>query len=244
MIYYIYDGSFEGILTAIYDSYYRKQTPERIVEEDNPQENFLINNIYIMTDVEKANKVYNSVKTKISKDALKNIFYVYLSENPDRGTIIYNYLKLGWKIGKDIDLNLANDDVLLVNNIRKKVAKEVHFMLGLIRFRELKNNILYAPIEPENNVVALLGDHFAERISNERWVIHDIKRELAIIYDKEKWIVTELNLSEHMNLHEDEEIYQSLWREYFSSIAIKDKINPRLQKRNMPTKYWKHLIEK
>ncbi len=244
MIYYIYDGSFEGILTAIHHAYYRRQIPEKIVSEDDLQESFIIEKVYIKTDIEKSDRVYNSVKTKISKEALKNIFYVYLSELEDRGTIIYNYLRLGWKIGKEVDLNLTNDRVLLVQNIRQKVSKEIHFMLGLVRFRELKNNILYASIEPENNVVGLIADHFANRISNERWVIHDVSRNIAVVYNKQEWIITELELNKSIQLHEDEEIYQSLWKEYFNNIAIKDKINPKLQKRNMPTKYWKHLIEK
>jgi len=244
MIYYIYDGSFEGILTAIYHAYYRRETSEKIVEEYDLQESLIINKVYIRTDIEKSNKVYHSVQTKISKQALKNILYVYLSENIDRGTIIYHYLKLGWKIGKDVDLNLANDHVLFVQNIYKKVSKEIHFMLGLVRFRELKNNILYSAIEPENNIVALIADHFAARISNERWVIHDLRRNIAVVYNKQEWILTELELNHAIQLHESEEIYQNLWKEYFRSIAIKENTNQRLQKRNMPVKYWKHLIEK
>ncbi|QUH18566.1 TIGR03915 family putative DNA repair protein [Alkaliphilus sp. B6464] len=244
MIYYIYDGSFDGILTAIYDAYYRRETPEKIVSEDDFQESFLINKIYIKTDREKADKVYNAIETKISNQALKNVFYVYLSERTDRGTIIYHYLKLGWKIGIDIDLNLTNNNVLLLQNICQSVSKERHFMLGLVRFRELKNNILYAPIEPEYNVIGLIGQHFSNRISNENWIIHDVNRNIAAIYNKQEWIVIELEMNPTIELHKDEETYQRLWKEYFNNISIKNKVNPRLQKRNMPMKYWKYLIEK
>jgi len=65
MIYYIYDGSFEGILTAIYHAYYRRETPEKIVEEYDLQESLIINKVYIRTDIEKSNKVYHSCKTYI-----------------------------------------------------------------------------------------------------------------------------------------------------------------------------------
>lgn len=244
MIHYIYDGSFEGILTAIYHAYYNKEIPEQILSQDDLQESLMVRKVYIETDMEKADKVYHSVETKISKQAMKNIFYVYLSEERDRGTMIYQYLKLGWKMGKSIDGNLKNNHVLVVQNMYKKVSKEIHLMLGLVRFKELKNDVLYAAIEPDHNIVFALADHFAERISNERWIIHDIRRNIAVVYNKEEWLLTELKLKGDIELHQEEESYQKLWKQYFKSISIENKVNPRLQKGYMPVRYWKHLIEK
>ncbi|NTW94650.1 MAG: DUF4130 domain-containing protein, partial [Chlorobiaceae bacterium] len=37
---------------------------------------------------------------------------------------------------------------------------------------------------------------------------------------------------------------QALWQTFFRTIAIPDRKNPRLQKSNMPMKYWKYLTEK
>ncbi len=244
MIHYIYDGSFEGILTAIYHAYYNKEIPEQILSQDDLQESLMVRKVYIETDMEKADKVYHSVETKISKQAMKNIFYVYLSEERDRGTMIYQYLKLGWKMGKSIDGNLKNNHVLVVQNMYKKVSKEIHLMLGLVRFKELKNDLLYAAIEPDYNIVFALADHFAERISNERWIIHDIRRNIAVVYNKEEWLLTELKLKGDIEVHQEEESYQKLWKQYFKSISIENKVNPRLQKGYMPVRYWKHLIEK
>ena len=42
MIHYIYDGSFEGILTAIYHAYYNKEIPEQILSEDDLQESLMV----------------------------------------------------------------------------------------------------------------------------------------------------------------------------------------------------------
>jgi probable DNA metabolism protein len=43
---------------------------------------------------------------------------------------------------------------------------------------------------------------------------------------------------------EDEKLFQEMWKTYFKSIAIKERINPKLHKQNMPVRYWKHLTEK
>ncbi|SDY73106.1 probable DNA metabolism protein [Proteiniborus ethanoligenes] len=244
MLQYIYDGSFDGLLTAIYEAYYRREIPDDILSEDNPQQNLFIKKVHIETDLEKAKRVYNSIKAKISDFALQNCFYVFLSEDEYRGTVIYNYLRLGWKIGKDIDLNLSNDAVLLVNNISQKVRKEVHRMLGLIRFSQLSNGVYYSQIEPDNNIIGLIAPHFEDRMPDEYWIVHDVKRELAVMYNKKEWVVRDLNVLEEISFIDEEEEYQRLWKEYFNSIAIENKINPRLQKQHMPVRYWKHLVEK
>ncbi len=58
MISYIYDGSFDGLLTSIYDAFYSDIKPENIVSQDQYVENFLAEKIYIKTDIIKATKVY------------------------------------------------------------------------------------------------------------------------------------------------------------------------------------------
>ncbi|SCG81718.1 hypothetical protein DW1_0097 [Proteiniborus sp. DW1] len=244
MLQYIFDGSFDGLLTAIYEAYYRKELPDEILSQDSPQQSFLVEKVHIETDEEKAKKVYTSIKTKISEFALKNCFYVFISEREDRGTLIYKYLRLGWKVGKDIDKNLKNDTVLAVHKIRQKVSKEVHLMLGLIRFSQLSSGIYYSQIEPDNDIIGLLAPHFTERLSDEYWIIHDVKRNMGVMYNKEEWIIRDLNITGEISFQDNEEEYQMLWKEYFNTIAIKNKINPRLQKQYMPKRYWKHLIEK
>jgi len=244
MLYYIYDGSFDGLLTAIYNAYYRREVPDKITSNDDIQESFIIEKVYIETDKEKSQRVYNSILSKISYRALRHVFYAYLSELDDSSTAIYKYLRLGWKMGADVDKNLSNDAVLAVHNISRKVGRESHAILGLIRFKRLKGDIYYSQIEPMYNILGIIAPHFAERLANENWVIHDLKRGIAVMYNKKEWIIKDVDVIEELCFEKDEEMYQKLWQEYYKSITIKNRINPRLQKRNMPMRYWKHLIEK
>ena len=43
---------------------------------------------------------------------------------------------------------------------------------------------------------------------------------------------------------EDEQLFQQLWRTYFKTIAIKERINPKLHRQNLPVRFWKYLTEK
>ncbi|AOY76115.1 TIGR03915 family putative DNA repair protein [Clostridium formicaceticum] len=243
MHYFVYDGSFEGMLTAIYEAYYRSEKPERIVREDTLQENLFVSLIPIVTDEEKAGKVYNAIKDKISSRALRNVFYAFLSEEAETATTVYQYLRLGWRIGARIDDCHGDDRVLSLHKLSQKVSKEAHRMTGLLRFQKLETDIYYAEIEPDHNITALLAPHFARRMADQNWIIHDVKRDLAALYDKEKWVMTEGKLQGEIVLDEEEMQYQGLWRKYFKAIAIKNRKNPRLQKAYMPKRYWKHLIE-
>lgn len=245
LICYIYDGTFDGLLTSIYEAYYNSEKPEKILKEDEFIPSLLTVPYYIQSDKLKASKVYEAIKTKLSSTSLKYCFYVYLSEVIESGSIIYNYVKLGFKIGKNIDMHLHEDRVLRIHQTVKKVTWEYHRMLGFVRFKEIKNKLLYAAIEPDHNIVALITPHFAERLSNENFIIHDTKRGLASVYDKNEWIITTLSEEQSLKLLSENEAgtYELLWKEYFRSTTIDSRHNPKLQKMHMPKRYWKFLTE-
>lgn len=243
LIHYIYDGTFEGLLTAIYEAYYRRENPDDIVPKEREEENFLIQRYYIETNTEKASKVYKSIEEKISEEALKRVFYAYLSELPKSGIAVLNYLRIGYKMGANVDNNLANEAVLAMDKINYKVSMEQHRLLGLLRFKMLEGGILYAAFEPEHNIIGLLAPHFASRISNENWIIHDLKRNIGVFYNKDEWIIKDFILEDDIVIREDEEEYQDLWKAYYKHISIESRKNLRLKKNHMPMKYWKHLVE-
>lgn len=243
MIVYIYDRTFDGLLTCIYEAYYRHENPDDIVPEDRLEDNFLLQRYIIRTDLEKAEKVYKSIEEKISPEALRRVFYGFLSEQAFSGAAILNYLRIGYKIGRNVDENLANDAVLQMTKLCQRVSGERHAMLGLLRFRMLESGILYAEYEPQYNITGLMASHFANRISNENWIIHDIKRNIAAFYNKKEWIIRELELENTPALHEEEEEYQEMWKSYYKHISIASRKNLRLKKNHMPMRYWKHLVE-
>lgn len=244
MIYYVFDGSFEGLLTSIYEAYYNYKKPEEIVPKWQFKPTLITEPLYIKTDIEKSSKVYMAIKNKISKQALELIYHVYLSEIEGCCNLIYNYIKLGFKLGRQVDLHLHEDSILNIHTINKKVINECHRILGFVRFKSIEN-MYYSPIEPDHNILALIAPHFSSRLPNENWIIHDLKRSLAVFHNKTEWIITPFTMEniDGLMVREESELYESLWKDFYKTIAIADRINPRYQKRNMPLRYWKHLTE-
>ena len=54
MILFIYDHTFEGLLTCIFDAYFRKTFPDSLLMEGEPLPLFYDEAIHIATDEEKA----------------------------------------------------------------------------------------------------------------------------------------------------------------------------------------------
>lgn len=244
MIYYLYDGSFEGLLTAVYDAYYRPERPDYLVVQGEHLPDLFSQEITIETDQAKAEKVYKSIEEKISPEALNHAFYVYLSDTKGAGTLVYHYLRMGWQVGPTINAHLAHDTVKQVLDISQRVGAERHRMLGLIRFRKLQGELYYAAIEPDHNIVGLVAPHFAKRLADQNWVIHDLKRGIAAVYNQREWIITVLEHTGELPDEDTERNYQQLWKQYYASTSITDRKNSRLQRQYMPVRYWKHLPER
>ena len=150
---------------------------------------------------------------------------------------------LGFKVGARVSLFHGQQAVLDVQQAEKKVTFEVHRLCGLIRFSELAGGVLYAVIEPDHDITELLANHFVDRFKKEAFIIHDKKRNKALIAQGGHWYISLLYDEDLPGLSADEELYRSMWKKYFESIAIKERTNPRCQRNFMPVRYWKNLTE-
>jgi probable DNA metabolism protein len=243
---YIYDGSYQGLLTALYWSFKLKEIPIKIISESKFKDDLFYQKRNIKTDIEKAEFLSEQVKMHISSQALHNIFRAYLSEVNKIELYIFRYLFTGFKVGKSIDELLTKDYVLKVQEMCKKVGRESHRFKGLIRLQETVENKYYAAVEPDYKILILIASHFKNRFSTMDWIIHDLKREEAIIFSAvdNEWLLIDLEKDFMPEFSKKEEHVQELWRSFFRSASIKNKKNAKIQQQFMPKKYWNHLIEK
>ena len=240
---YVTDGTFEGILTAVFEAYRNREEPRSIVTEKCFQTTLDSNIRIIETNQEKSDRVYNAIVDKMSYEVLEQIYKAWLSEYHDVGTAIYKFIIIGLKIGKKVISFIQNPDVQKLNDLSMKVSKEVHLFTGILRFNKLKNGIYYARIEPDNNIVMLIADHFADRLSDQPWIIHDAKRDFSALFDTKQVVYTSEKITIPADYKDDRE-FEMLWKKYFKAIAIESRINPKLQRSFMPVRYWKNLTEK
>jgi len=250
LVCYVYDGTITGLFTVIFDIFKNRESSYSIFKEREYIPMLGAEIIKVKSDIVKAERVAKKIRNEFSKSSLYNIRGAFYSEVPGSESKIAAYIKNGLKYGKATDFHLEDEYVMEVQNMAKKCYREAHRIKGLIRFKELEDNSLFAEYESDCNVLPLISSHFEARFPNEKWALYDSRRKSAVIYDgKSSCYTQEFKLNEELinnmeNMISEEEVsYQKLWKGYFKNIAIKERENRKLQMHFMPKKYWKFLQE-
>lgn len=240
---YLYDGTFEGFLCCVYAHYYNEKATAINVKGASSQMMLFGAPAEIETDGAKAEIVYHAIENKISTFDLQRAYRIFLAESPEKEMTLLNYLQFGFIKGRSVSSYHGFPIVRAAELLEKKVTMEAHRFRELLRFSVLKNDILYAEIEPDNNILELLGPHYSDRYKNDPFIIHDLRRDHALIAAGGKWYLSEFTKENLPEYHDDEFGFRRMWKNYFETIAIKERTNPRCQKNFMPVRYWKHLTE-
>lgn len=238
---YRYDGTFEGLLCCIFESFDKKEIPSEIISLDSEQIS-LYSVKEIETDTEKAHRVSSSIPIKISPEALQLISRGFLTCHPQKELLILKFLHLGFHYGSQV-INMLTDDT--VNALIKAVRyldREVHLYLGFVRF-SVYGEVLASTIEPKNIVLPLMKRHFCERFSQESFLIFDKTNHMALVYRPYKAEIIPADDFTMPSATGDEQYYRSLWKTFYDTIAIKERYNPRCRMTMMPKRYWNHMTE-
>ncbi|QTA37712.1 TIGR03915 family putative DNA repair protein [Thermosipho ferrireducens] len=246
---FTYDGTFAGLLSLISYCYKQKILPDFIYKECSPGF-FDIFEIHkeIKTNQKDSKFVVNLIIQKTDLNVLKNIFLGYLSDMENIEATIVKYFFLCINLNKNAEMFIKKDCVIKLKRVLHKVKKEAHKFTGLLRFRKISNELYYAPFEPDHNIIPLLRNHFVKRFPTQNWIIHDLRRNIALFYNKDTASTllkfsSDIPVLKKEQLPHDEVFFQKLWKEYFNSVTIKERKNLKLQRQYMPLRYWKYLTE-
>ncbi|MGI6048128.1 MAG: TIGR03915 family putative DNA repair protein [Petrimonas sp.] len=253
MILFLYDKTFDGLLSCIFFAYEQKKFPDLILSDSDQKPLFIDEQHYVNTEKEKSLRVWKVLKKKLSKFAQNMMLYVWLSELPEVEMLLFRYICKNIDHPKGIEMNFGDDDVLRIKDIAQKVGTDARKLIQFVRFQETADGIYFAPISPRYNVLSLIIPHFKSRYAKQPWIIYDTNRNIGMYYDTNS--VTEVSFSQKdlselklgrlsdEKLSDEEALLQKMWKEYFKSITIKERINLKLQQQHMPQRYWKYLTE-
>lgn len=249
---YVFDGSFEGFLTLIFDFYTRKPKAIKVFPEYMYQATMFDEKYSVISDNEKAKRVNKALKNKLKPANYRAIQAVFLSEELEAFQQLFCYCCFILNSNSDLQNNYGNEHVLYVIQMNRSVNREKHHHEAFIRFEEISKDMFFAKIEPKYNVIPLIISHFKNRYANMNWIIYDLTRKYGIIHDRELKNIQEIKIdfipktsnlpTEYTNI--DEHLYQELWKSYFKSTNIEARKNTRLHIQLLPKRFWKYLTEK
>ena len=255
---YVFDNTLDGLLTAVFDSFFLKQQQVMLLAEGEQLPLFAGEPHHVVTDSEKAERVWKGLEKNLSKEGLHMITVSWLSEEHTLNQPLFNFICKVFRLKvKDFERNASDPDVLEVRNTCRRVLHEQLRMKQFIRFQKAKDGTYLGVVSPDHNVLPLIIDHFQDRFNNQPWLIYDAHRHYGYYYDGtvapihitfENEATVPFNLENGKLdadvLSADDEIFQKLWRTYFKAICIKERMNPKKQLSDMPRRYWKYMTEK
>ena len=248
----IYDGSFEGFLSAVFDVYEYKFTDADICPASRYNGNLFLPHHAVLTDGERSQRVLKGLEKKLPSENLKEIYRSFLSELPEREKYLLQYIRYAFSSNEKMESDFSHPAVLWVSQTARKVYREKHRMEAFVRFQKTADDLFFSLIEPDYDVLPLIEEHFTSRYADQRWLIYDLKRKYGLYYDLQATAGITLDFIPEAGGGKDlssvyessEEKYQSLWQQYFKSVNIASRKNTKLHLQHMPARYWKYLTEK
>lgn len=250
----LYDGSFGGWLTSVFEVYERRLDDVRIAKTGSAIPDVFGTTLDVETEEAKARRVWAGLAKKLSPAATERIFSASLSEIPGTEDQLLSYARYVFSSPENVEEDYGHPAVLWVTQTARKVWREKHRMEAFVRFQELKDGLYFSLVEPDHNVLPLIAPHFRSRYADQDWLIYDGRRHYGIHYKKSIGSVEEVFFAEseaptsnHVSadsLNERETLFQTLWQDYFRHTGIPARVNPKLHLSHIPLRYWKHLTEK
>jgi len=249
---FFYDRTFDGLLTAVFDAYSRRMFPDKLMKTGDMAPLFINESHIVVTNETAARRVRKGLQQKLSKEVFNMLIYVWLSELGGSDELLFRYICKTFDHTHSIAMNFGDDDILEAQKIARKVAHEALYIKQFMRFQKSADDIYFAPVRPIYNALPLTIDHFADRFADQQWVIYDFRRKYGFYYDLQT--VREITLDDDNRLMdgkldealmaEDEKLFQNLWKSYFKALAIRERLNPRLHRQQVPVRFWRDMTEK
>ena len=237
---FAYDGSFEGLISLVFDSFSMKTVPADIVIFDDAEPS-LLKMHYVETNPEHARRVLNGIETKLGHTVLNMVEKAFLFDEEGKENKILRFIRKAFAEGRSIGSKIGDTDVSPVYKMCVAVNNEAERWRQFARFSD-SNGALVAVIHPKHFVLPLIKPFFCARIKNEHFMVFDSEHGAALIHTPGKTAIIPVESLDFPEASEDN-FYSDLWKNYYRHIAIASRYNPTCRRTHMPKRFWQYLPE-
>jgi len=240
-IVYVYDGTVPGFYCCVYESVFSRELPLAVYSEERFRPSFWpLKNI--SPDENVARKVQSAIAKKISPRALELVENVCFSCMENKEIYLLRFLQKGFSIGRKITGMLGDPDVAPLLKAEGHLLRERHLLVGFVRFSDC-GDALTATIAPKNFILPYIASHFTSRFSGENFLIYDRTHNAALIYQDGRSQIIRAEGFVPPPVTKAEAIYRSLWKQFYDTVAIQSRENPKCRMSHMPKRYWDNMVE-
>ncbi len=262
---YGYDGTLEGLLSAVFAAYARHEDPTDVAPNGVLQPRLGQMVVDIPTDFDAALRVQRGISRTCGPAAFDAVKTVSLSDDPHAGTVAYRFVRHAMAANKppacgtcarhgscggvctrsrrSVLADVAHPAVQPLLRLSRAVYNERHRMMQFLRFEHLEGGLWFARCNPQANVVPLLMDWFSGRFNTQPFVIHDEGHDLAGVYEGSDWYLVRTDRLDLPGPTADERAMKDAWKRFYRTIAVESRYNPELRRQFMPKRLWKNITE-
>lgn len=243
----LHDGTFDGLLTAVFETYERKLLPDAVARKGSYQAGVFDRCVVVETDPEKAERVWRRLDELVGGRQARMLLSAFLSGERGVDGLILRAVREA--VARERGGGVESLRALLeeLEAISLKVRREAHRMRGFVRFERVSADLYVALIAPRHDVLPLIVGHFERRYGDQRWIIYDTSRDYGVSFDTRESSEIRLprDLVDRLDRGKDSgEGCAALWKRYFDAINIPERRNTALHLKKVPRRYWKYLPEK
>ncbi len=245
---FVTDGTFDGLLTAIFESYKDERPPSAIEPAARSQPGLFDARVSIATDPHKAHRVWRGLKTHLGAKGRRSVLDAFLSGRPGVETLIAQYVRDAVQAAGAGSQTADIGAQIEIGRLSQKVRREAHRLKGFVRFQQTADGRYLALTAPRYDVLPLVRRHFEARYADQEWIIYDTRRDYGLHFDgrrTRRLQVAAAELQTRTGLAGDNEKHcQRLWQRYFAAVNIPQRDNPKLHLGRLPRRFWRYLTEK
>lgn len=243
---YLYDGTLEGLLSAVFEAYQRHENPTDVMTSENLQLRLGQQALTIQSNQEKAERVHRKIVSIDGGTIFDAVKHAAQSDDIHTGTIIYHYLRLAFQGSlspRALTEDFTHVEVLNLHKLSRSVYHERHYIMQFLRFEHLENGIWFATCNPKASVVPLIMDWFAGRFNTQPFIIYDEVHNIAGVHEQKDWYLVKSDVLDIPDRAADEKHMQTAWKRFYDTIAVESRYNPELRRQFMPKRFWKNITE-
>ncbi len=187
-MYYLFDGSWCGLLSVLFEIRQSGEPAESLVLERPYRIAFWGELARVSSNTGKAFQVAESLRRQLGAENFHRLRLASLSRQADACWQICRFVSELWQglQGPQLPTELLQ--------MAEEVAAETQAIADRLLFYPMPKNWLYAGFSSQNDTLELLAPIFRQTLGTQRWLIHDLERQRAALCQGQDCLLLDLPL--------------------------------------------------
>ncbi len=236
---YLYDGSFEGFLCCVFESFAQHEIPFAVWTPERENRHPLPLQGHRHRPRKGPAGRLPALAGKLGAETEYLVTRDFLSGREDKELLLIRFLHLAFALGPGTVKRAGHPDVAPLYEMKKSLDWEVDKFQGFVRFEE-HDGMLGAVIHPKNYILPLLRGHFCGRFPEEDFMIYDAVHQAVLLYQDHAAEAPRAGRTARPfpRPASGSRQFQALWKQFYETLEIQARHSEKGRMSHCPKRFW------